>query len=112
MPQPITTKQVNELSDYIMDNVDFYIDVEDDPTLGVFRTYSGRGMMGRYCLGIVINGSDAFELAMTVGAWLSDYDMDHLLVDAFKRASVDNMGMQKIYYWRSIVVVDAENAQV
>ncbi len=52
----------------------------------VYERYSGRGMFGRHCMGIV--GDSDSEILSAVG---------------IRGASVDNMGLSVIVYWPSIV---------
>lgn len=90
----ITHQQVNDILDCIGDAT-----VEP-------RTYSGRGMRGRTCFGITVDGPDdliAFILA--AGQVLEDparaewgFDPDDTL-RLFRNCSEDSMGLQRIYYW-------------
>lgn len=98
----ITTDQLSDLSDYLADNSN--ADFHEDDDLGVFRTYSGRGMYGRECVGLVISNSEMFEVAMVVGQWLTDNVVDYDLSDAFKNARTDSMGRSMIVYWPSIAI--------
>jgi hypothetical protein len=80
------------------------------------RTYSGRGMMGSYCLGYVGEDMGRFivYLAQLVDADNWD-DGDQPLLDEIASAvsdlwrsmSSDSMGLDTIYYWRGIKVEEA-----
>lgn len=78
--------------------------------------YSGRGMYGRTCIGVV--GSDpilfAFQLAVLIArgeAGLEDGEDDQLTPFDIRSAleeigapSTDSMGYQTIHYWPNITV--------
>jgi len=58
------------------------------------RPYSGRGMMGRECVGVDVEYlGQAFDVGCAVGAEC-DYD--------FGTPDADNMGMGYILYWPSL----------
>lgn len=62
----------------------------------VRETYSGRGMFGRTCLGIVCsNATTCIEMAARKG---------------IRGASTDNMGLDYIVYWRSLDTTKKEEA--
>lgn len=106
----ITAEQLRDLSDFLSDNTD--VDYREDDDLGVFRTYSGRGMYGKQCVGIVVSGGGAtFELAFGLSAWVQQADVDFELGEAFKRPLTDSMGYDIIVYWPSIEVVDDEDGE-
>lgn len=104
MDNEITKDQLTQISDYLQGTCD--TDFREDDELGIFRTYSGRGMYGKYCLGLVIAGSDVFEVAMNLAEALIRADADYELVEAFKHVSTDSMGHDTVYYWKNIAVVD------
>lgn len=61
----------------------------------VDRNYSGRGMYGETCLGVVISDSSIFDLMFDV------YDeTGYRLPDPH----TDAMGMDTIYYWPGLKV--------
>ena len=65
------------------------------------RSYSGRGMMGRTCLGIVVNDeTELFALFYSLGA----YNMKM----PFGPVRTDNMGFSTIYYWPLEEYVESE----
>lgn len=65
------------------------------------RSYSGRGMMGRTCLGIVVDDANKlFELFYNLGA--RDREMPAGSVRS------DHMGLSTIYYWPYEEYVESE----
>lgn len=106
----ITKDQLGDLSDFLLDTADATFPEEaEDAELGVFRTYSGRGMYGKECIGMVLSDNDAFKVAMALGDWIREADLDYDLADAFKNPHIDSMGYDTIYYWPSLSV-EAEDA--
>lgn len=85
----------------------------DDDTR--FRAdYSGRGMYGRQCVGIV---GDSTCLQQVIAQVIKDahrqsddldLDFDDV-VDALLDYSEDSMGRDRIFYWPSIQMAEASN---
>ena len=81
-----------------------------------FRSYSGRGMFGRQCLGIT--AKDALTVAVDLFdglryAPLDEADLDAAhedLAQALREARTDSMGMDVIVYFPDIAVVESEVA--
>jgi hypothetical protein len=66
------------------------------------RSYSGRGMYGEECLGIVFNDSrDAYGFFVELAA--EDYDTAELLA---RKAREDSMGTSVIVYFPGVQVDD------
>lgn len=74
--------------------------------------YSGRGMYGKSCLGVVTE--DAFSLAASLGGLLRGEDdaliyaeevelVEYLLTHA---PSFDSLGLSSIYYWPGLQVIE------
>jgi hypothetical protein len=60
------------------------------------RSYSGRGMYGKSCIGVVLDGTSAWTLALAL-ADRNNGSMDLFDLDAPRE---DDMGMSaRIYYW-------------
>lgn len=68
-----------------------------------YPNYSGRGMYGKTCVGIVIEESDLLKLGVSI-ANLFDDDTKEYLVDNYK---TDTMGRQIIVYWQGLTCEDA-----
>lgn len=65
------------------------------------RSYSGRGMMGKTCLGIVVDdANELFELFYNLGARDREMPSGHV--------RTDNMGFSTIYYWPYEEYVESE----
>lgn len=81
------------------------------------RSYSGRGMYGKYCLGVVVvDGlSDLIEFVTTIAREVEtciNDDVDHPLenfADRLSSIAVDNMGRSMIYYWPGVELVGADD---
>lgn len=65
--------------------------------------YSGRGMYGATCVGIVMNPSDL----LTLGANISALDDQELRVWLMNRYSTDSMGYDTIVYWPGVTCDDS-----
>jgi hypothetical protein len=98
----LTKDQANNLMNLMIDHG--VISDEED-----FRTdYSGRGMFGASCLGIVV-GTSGFAsgilFAQAVTEYNEDTDLDDFLdLDWFSGSYSDFMGRSTIIYWPSVVV--------
>lgn len=86
------------------------IEAQDDYALE-FRSYSGRGMYGRECLGTVHENAVqcALQIAQAAFALASEVQLhieyEHLL-ETLSRARIDSMGMSIIVYWPDIAWED------
>ena len=77
------------------------------------RAYSGRGMYGKYCLGVTSCHSESQILADLIKIILDDETLDKQdasdklleLTESFCGPSTDSMGLDTIYYWRGIDAV-------
>lgn len=79
------------------------------------RSYSGRGMYGKQCLGVVVTTSighfvaDLFEQMEVV---VREYEEDHIsdvceaAYSAFATMQTDSMGMDTIVYFTDVEYVD------
>lgn len=73
----------------------------------LYLAYSGRGMYGSHCLGVVGNAGDFAKFVRAVSSdydadpsdWPEGFDPDDLL-----DPSQDSMGLDSIFYWRGIKV--------
>lgn len=62
------------------------------------ENYSGRGMRGQSCIGIVGDAGDLVEYVLAVAS------MDQELAKQLADVSEDSMAMDTIYYWRDLYV--------
>lgn len=68
-------------------------------------SYSGRGMYGRSCVGIVIDSeSDLLALGVAISDLIDDYEDKQTLVNSVK---IDSMGRGLIAYWTGVTCEDA-----
>lgn len=80
------------------DDEKFLIEQGADAVDGELRAYSGRGMYGDVCLGLVV--SDVTDLAMVILTVAAE-DMD--LAETLARSiRYDSMGHSTIIYWPRI----------
>lgn len=105
-------------------------DVCDDYDISSRTDYSGRGMYGRNCVGIVGDAGDLVrflrevapeveaesltaEEGRAVQAKIDDDETGHtyalMISDEWYAMSVDNMGRDMIYYWPGIQAVEPED---
>lgn len=77
----------------------------DDEDVSLRTDYSGRGMYGRECIGIVCGGST--EVTRFLFAVKDrDDDLARMLLD--QGMSEDSMGLDGIYYWPGVSVEGGE----
>lgn len=67
----------------------------------VREDYSGRGMFGSTCFGIVTDDSGFALFCASVGSFMDDWDW-------VGDVQSDGMGLETIYYWRRVKLVDDE----
>ncbi len=74
------------------------------------RSYSGRGMNGRYCLGVVLDRNvSSFELAAKIAGELLDADDADAIADlANLRVCQDSMGLGVVVYFPAIPYEDED----
>lgn len=81
------------------------------------RSYSGRGMFGRECVGIVCPRGEAFSVAAKVAHELlliagTEDRADELLGQLARlRASSDSMGRDEIVYFQGVPWPDEEDEE-
>lgn len=68
-------------------------------------SYSGRGMFGRNCVGIVIDSErDLVSLGLAIAELVEDEDLKQVLANSTR---TDSMGRSLIAYWETISCEDA-----
>jgi len=75
-------------------------DLDVEPRFG----YSGRGMYGSTCVGVVCD--DPIEFAVRFGNELCERDLGDYSIEDWARVAVDQMGLQTIVYWPRINLQD------
>lgn len=72
------------------------------------RSYSGRGMYGARCLGVVVDADvPIFKVGMEVGAEL-ERCCNGRWSDSFEKARTDNLGLGTILYFPSVEYSEEE----
>lgn len=69
-----------------------------------YPDYSGRGMYGAECAGVVLDDDRMVDLGIEVAERFED---NHEMLAALRRTSTDSMGRQTIVYWKSVQCTDA-----
>lgn len=87
---------------------------EDD----IYRKYSGRGMFGKQCLGVIVDNSHSALVSICqyiVEHYSRDCDSQKLvaivydLFEALKDTCTDNMARQIIMYWPDVLFEEDED---
>lgn len=72
---------------------------ESDDKYSIYENYSGRGMFGKKCIGIVVsNGHSYMNMMMELTRYLDNY-ADEIDLDTLEGMSVDSLGMDTIVYF-------------
>ena len=88
---------------------------EDNHDIELRESYSGRGMYGQTCIGVVgePSGLDEFELALSLLTVTDDLDDEvnghtvlNALVDVRDMRREDSMGMDRVYYYPGLTVTE------
>jgi hypothetical protein len=89
-------------------------DESDDDFYGDYLTidYSGRGMYGDSCIGVVCADPARvmFDLGMAIGERAANETGTRWwdLSESFKRARTDSMGLSSIVYWEGLTLASQE----
>lgn len=67
--------------------------------------YSGRGMNGKECLAVVMKSYEVADLFFALGKFCGEMDVD---LPHITHVSMDNMGYDKVVYWKAYEVVSEE----
>ncbi len=73
-----------------------------DGEIAIKEDYSGRGMYGDTCFGIVCDITDFAIFCASVGSFMDDWDW-------LGRVRTDNMGLSTIWYWPGVKLVEEES---
>lgn len=79
------------------------------------RSYSGRGMYGKKCLGVVVSSENRHEIteaiidATVTFAEAGEYGEIDELKRALRRESQDNMAYDTIVYWPGVEFTENES---
>lgn len=69
-----------------------------------YPDYSGRGMFGKNCAGIVLDDNDLVKLGAVIFENIEDEELRYKLLSDY---SLDSMGQRTIIYWRGVQCEDA-----
>lgn len=79
---------------------------QDNFRKGSIRSYSGRGMYGRSCLGVVI---DSFDIGKLIAHIIRNMDFAgddtfdrREIADSFEEMCWDSMGYQTVVYFKNV----------
>jgi hypothetical protein len=61
--------------------------------------YSGRGMHGTTCVGIVLNDRDLLHLGAAIAELVPDETVKQIMMSSARQ---DNMGSRTIVYWEMV----------
>ena len=65
--------------------------------------YSGRGMYGKTCVGIVCEQRDLLRLGYAIGEYIGDSELRDIMLNGY---TLDDMGRSIIIYWTGIAIMD------
>ncbi len=83
-------KAVDLVRDFCENNADKYY---------IYENYSGRGMFGRQCTGVVVKqGNSYMQMLMELTQFLNDNDFDDMALE-FEGVSMDELGLDTIVYF-------------
>lgn len=76
--------------------------VESSENYTIYEGYSGRGMFGKTCLGVIVShGSSFMDFFMQLTQYLDKQDIDDVDCE-LEGASYDELGLDTIVYFPSI----------
>lgn len=76
--------------------------VAENPQYNLYENYSGRGMFGRNCLGVVVKQGNSFmEFLMDLTRYLEQNDIEDTNLD-LEGVSYDDLGLDTIIYFPNI----------
>lgn len=78
------------------------------------RKYSGRGMYGKSCLGVIISRGESFgDLFAHIIEGMEYFDVDGLtkedLIMGIQTMEYDSMGMDTIVYFRKVPYMESDD---
>jgi len=84
--------------------------LEDHGHFDNVRSYSGRGMYGKSCLGVTMRRGELseFDLGVLLAGHQEEYSGNF---SPIPKPSTDNMGLDMIAYWPSIPYIDDDEEE-
>lgn len=85
------------------------LDLAEEEDITIYPDYSGRGMFGRQCIGVVGSPSDLVRFITDVIPRIESSD-DELgaQASAWLYLQKDDMGLDSIFYWPNIQAVNVD----
>lgn len=81
--------------------------ISENEQYELYENYSGRGMFGRTCLGIIVQRNDSFiDFIIKLTKYLDDNDVDDIDFK-LEGATYDNLGLDTVVYFPNIGGDDA-----
>lgn len=76
--------------------------VKENPQYKLYENYSGRGMFGRICLGVVVSKGDSFmNFLMELMRYMNKLGMEDTELE-LEGVSYDELGLDTIVYFPEI----------
>lgn len=76
--------------------------VSENEQYELYENYSGRGMFGRSCLGVVIKQGYSFmDFIINLTKYMDNYDVDDIDFK-LEGATYDNLGLDTVVYFPNI----------
>lgn len=76
--------------------------VSENEQYELYENYSGRGMFGRSCLGVVIKQGYSFmDFIINLTRYMDNYDVDDIDFK-LEGATYDNLGLDTVVYFPNI----------
>jgi hypothetical protein len=69
-----------------------------------YANYSGRGMYGSTCVGVVVEDSNLLGLGLAIAEIVEDESLRNRLAGGY---STDSLGLRTIVYWQGVTCEDA-----
>ena len=110
-----TTIDLQTLDDLML-SIDVAVSFDDDDDGGCYDgsylmlEYSGRGMYGDRCIGVVCADPVglAIELGIELGRSVQSGRVSEEIAEAFQRPQIDSMGRSQIIYWPRLAATSEE----
>ena len=76
--------------------------ISENEQYSLYENYSGRGMFGRACLGVIVQRNDSFiDFIIKLTKYLDDNDVDDIDFK-LEGATYDNLGLDTVVYFPNI----------
>lgn len=76
--------------------------IDKNPQYSLYEGYSGRGMFGKKCLGVVVRSGDSFmNFLMELTKYFEEHDIEDAGLE-LEGVSYDSLGLDTIVYFPRI----------